>query len=452
MKEKTKRNLKFIIPIIVLSVAVIGVTAWGITTQTLAVNYSHHLENQFQKSFYQAVDGMDDIEANLSKVIATVDTDAKQQLLSEVYLLSTSVQGDLASLPLDHSSIESTLNFVNTLGGYCYAMKNVLYSGSDLTSEQNTQLEQFYETSKLLKQELDALVLKVLGDYRIIDNIDIKNAGTNFFSEEWVQTNQVSSSTPALIYDGPFSQALLNQEIKGLPEAEVSQEIALEILKGTLSKVFTIGDLSYTNTTEGKFVTYNFTLTVEGGKKYNVQVCKRGGFMLSIDEMQITQAISDYAKTNSELMLISQEFCYNIGFDTVVPIYITEMGNYAYINLVPKIQDVYIYTDMIKVKVEKTSGVVCAFDAISYAYNHQERTDLTASLGATQALSKVNSDMQIFSTKLCVIPLEYGGETLAYEFYGTLGGNEYYVYINAKTGKQENILRVVSTSEGELTV
>ena len=37
------------------------------------------------------------------------------------------------------------------------------------------QLQDFHQTSKIIKQELDALVLKVLGDYRIIDNIDFKN-------------------------------------------------------------------------------------------------------------------------------------------------------------------------------------------------------------------------------------------------------------------------------------
>ena len=151
-------------------------------------------------------------------------------------------------------------------------------------------------------------------------------------------------------------------------------------------------------------------------------------------------------------MLIAKEFCYNIGFDTLVPVYVTDMGNYSFVNLVPKVENCYVYPDMIKVKVERTSGVVCAFDAVSYAYNHQERTNIQASLGATQALEKVNSNMEIFSTKLCIIPLEFGGEVLCYEFYGAMQGNEYYVYINANTGKQENILRVVSTSEGDLTV
>ena len=128
------------------------------------------------------------------------------------------------------------------------------------------------------------------------------------------------------------------------------------------------------------------------------------------------------------------------------------MGNYCYVNLVPKINDVYIYPDMLKVKVEKSNGIVCGFDAVSFAYNHQERTNLTATIGVTEARNKVNANMEIFSTKLCVIPLEFGGETLAYEFYGSMMGNEYYIYINALTGKQENILRVISTSEGELTV
>lgn len=451
-KKYFKQHLKFIIPIIVLSIATIALAVWGVTTKTLAITYSNHLENQYEKSFYQAVDGMDEVEASLSKVIVSLDSDARQNMLSEIYVACTSVQGDLASLPIEHSSIESTVNFVNTLGGYCYAMKNKLYYGQNLSTEENAQLEEFYATSQQLKTELNNLALKVLGDYRIIDNIDINNKDISYFSEEWVSSSQLTNSVPSLIYDGPFSDAVVNKQIVGLPETEVTKEVAKEIISGTIGKVLLISDIKYENETKSRFETYNFTVTVENNKKYNVQICKRGGFILSIDETEPTKANSDYGKSNSEIMLIAKEFCFNIGFDTVVPVYVTDMGNYAFINLVPKIEDCYIYPDMVKVKIEKTSGSVCGFDAVSYAYNHQERINLSATLGATQALEKVNSSMEIFSTKLCVIPLEFGGEVLCYEFYGAMQGNEYYVYINANNGKQENILRVVSTSEGDLTV
>ena len=451
-KNYFKKHLKFIIPIIVLSVGVIALTTWGVTTQTLAITYSKHLENQYEKSFYQAVDGVDKIEADLSKIIVTLDKDALQLMLSEVYMISSRVQSDLASLPLEHNAIDSTLNFVNTLGGYCFAMKNILYNGQELSSEQNAQLEDFYETSKIIKQQLNTLTLKILGDYKIINNININQKDINYFSQEWEQTNQATSSTPALIYDGPFSDAIINKEVKGLSDTEITKETGKEIVNGTIGKVFDINKVEYSNTTEGKFVTYNYTLTTTGNKQYNVQVTKKGGLVLSLDELEPTNAVSDYGKTNAELKVLSQEFCANIGYDTVVPIYLTEMGNYCYINLVPKIDDVYIYPDMLKVKIEKTSGVVCGFDAVSFAYNNQERTNLTATVGVTHAKSMVNSNMEIFSTKLCVIPLEFGGEALVYEFYGSMMGNEYYVYINANTLKQENILRVVSTSEGELTV
>ena len=54
--------------------------------------------------------------------------------------------------------------------------------------------------------------------------------------------------------------------------------------------------------------------------------------------------------------------------------------------------------------------------------------------------------------KLCIIPLEYGGEVLAYEFYCEYYGAEYYVYINAFDGDEERVMKVVSTTdEGNLT-
>ena len=48
------------------------------------------------------------------------------------------------------------------------------------------------------------------------------------------------------------------------------------------------------------------------------------------------------------------------------------------------------------------------------------------------------------------MPLEYGGEVLAYEFDCEYLGERYFVYINAFNGEEERVMKVVSTEEGAL--
>ena len=46
-----------------------------------------------------------------------------------------------------------------------------------------------------------------------------------------------------------------------------------------------------------------------------------------------------------------------------------------------------------------------------------------------------------------MIPVE-GEEVLAYEFYGSYDGNDYYVYIDARTGEEVQVFTVIGTAQG----
>ena len=58
--------------------------------------------------------------------------------------------------------------------------------------------------------------------------------------------------------------------------------------------------------------------------------------------------------------------------------------------------------------------------------------------------------MDVRTTKLALIPNEYVGETLCYEFMCINEGSTYYIYIDANTGLQMNILKIVETDDGNL--
>ena len=64
----------------------------------------------------------------------------------------------------------------------------------------------------------------------------------------------------------------------------------------------------------------------------------------------------------------------------------------------------------------------------------------------------MSKNLTIDSQKLCVIPLDYVGETLAYEFAGKYDNFNYYLYIDAYTGSQVRVLRVIQTEQGELVL
>ena len=60
--------------------------------------------------------------------------------------------------------------------------------------------------------------------------------------------------------------------------------------------------------------------------------------------------------------------------------------------------------------------------------------------------------MEVTDQKLAVIPLETKKEVLCYELKGKIDQDEYLIYLNAETGKQEKILLLLVSENGTLTI
>ena len=124
-------------------------------------------------------------------------------------------------------------------------------------------------------------------------------------------------------------------------------------------------------------------------------------------------------------------------------------GNVMYVNLAPIKNQVIHYSDLIKVKIDLSLGLVVGWEGTNYATNHKERT-FNSAIGILDAQEKVNKILTIKERNLTIIPDKYVGEINAYEFICTWKNYTYYIYIDSVTGKEVNILRVINTTNGSL--
>ena len=83
--------------------------------------------------------------------------------------------------------------------------------------------------------------------------------------------------------------------------------------------------------------------------------------------------------------------------------------------------------------------------------SHYERTIEENVISEDEAKQKINSQVQIESSNLAIIPTEWQTEVLCWEFKGKVEENEFLIYINAVTGKEEDTLVIVNTPNGTLT-
>ena len=112
--------------------------------------------------------------------------------------------------------------------------------------------------------------------------------------------------------------------------------------------------------------------------------------------------------------------------------------------------DVTIYPDLVKVKVALDDGEIVGLDAGAYYLNHHDRNIPEVSIDIDQARDVANHDMTIESERLALIP-KGENEALCYEFKGTFNDEQYIVYVNAQTGREEQILQLIQTENGTLT-
>ena len=125
--------------------------------------------------------------------------------------------------------------------------------------------------------------------------------------------------------------------------------------------------------------------------------------------------------------------------------------NYAYEQKTLSGERIVMYPDLIKLKVALDTGEVLGIETQGYLNSHTERKIPENLISKEKAKEVLNKELQIESENLAIIPTEWKTEVLCWEFKGKVEDNEFLLYINAETGKEEDILVIVNTPDGTLT-
>lgn len=403
-------------------------------------SYKNQLENSYMKAFYEMVDNVNTLEVNMSKVVATNSVDSQRELLANIYDNCRLGVNNVNILPISNNKLTGVNNLLNKTGGFAYSLLLKNYEGKKISNDDFDQINGLYNRVKEVQYDLNDYMSKLQYDYSIIEDIDFDGADSSNFSGGITGTESSSSEIPSLIYDGPFSDSVLNKEIVGLPDVVYSVEQVEEMLH----KVFTGFSIYYLGDTVGKFETYNFD--VKGDVDLYVSVTKKGGVLLSITSF----GSGNVAKLSmKEGVVLAETFASDLGFDNMYSVWQQQTGNVLYVNLAPIVNHVIYYSDLIKVKVDLSLGLVVGWEATSYATNHTVR-EFTSSIGLLDAEQNLSSQLQIVERNLCIIPNEFVGESSAYEYICKWNDYTYYVYLDSSTGKELNVLRVIDTKNGQL--
>lgn len=422
------------------------VFGWLYSESEVAKNkFGNSLESNYERAVYELVDNVNNISLNLSKANVSNDELMQRKYLQLVCDNCKYAQSNFAVLPITISASRDGVSFINQLDGYC---STLVIQDSDLSADQKAILNDLFAVSERLKVVLNQLVQKILNGYSILDGSEDVIDGVTDFSYSFLDLSEESIKYPTMIYDGPFADSIYNKEILGLTGDEISkeeaQEILISVLEGSDYK-----EIVFEDETTGNFVTFNFEVKCNSGNSYYAQITKKGGFLLTLNGYCGQSETINYDE--SQCIELGLEFASKAGVQNLECVWKETTGGVCIMNFAVKQGNVILYPDLIKIKVDMVSGSVVGYEAQNYAYNHHERSGLTPSITLNSAMDKISDVMDIQSETLCIIPLDYTGETLAYEFKCEYLGDTYFVYIDANDGKEIRVLKVIKTSESELT-
>ena len=144
------------------------------------------------------------------------------------------------------------------------------------------------------------------------------------------------------------------------------------------------------------------------------------------------------------------EYMQKLGFENLKAVWYNPTDGAAVINLAPETDGIIYYTDLVKVKVGLPDGEINGFECSGYCEKNTFRT-LSPAISESEARAKVSKKLTIKNVRLCVIPIGEK-EKFCYEFAAEYNGLDYFVYIDAESGGEVNILRVVDNKQGSMTM
>jgi germination protein YpeB len=432
-----------------LGIAAVAALSWGIYQNQLRASYETQLKNMYTRSFYELVGSMDNVQAQLSKLMVSNSPGGNIRLLSDISRQADDAVERISQLPLSHPAISNTMGLIALTGDFCRSLTNKAADGHPLTSDDIEHLKTLYNncvdvTNELRKMQSDGLVAFESLNNRTYYDISKGDEVSAQFSER----DKGGVQYPTLIYDGPFSESVINAQPKGLPPGNVDENGAKQAAAAFL-KLPDASGVSVTGACKGRIETYMIEATNTSGNKVTMQVTKRGGKVLQMIE---ESGAAVPALSASDCAKKAVDWLASVGFGQMNATFAQQYDGLLVINFAPVQDNAVLYTDLVKVKVRMDTGAVAAFDATGYWMNHASRPTLAPIISQQDAQKLVSAQLSVTGSQLALIPMSGDGERLCWEFKGTFGGDMFYVYIDAVTGEEADVFKVINTENGSLVV
>lgn len=458
---------------LLLAVLAVGLGLWGMSEARSRRAITNELNARYQQSFYESLGHAENVEALLSKALAAYTPSQLAQIFTDLRTSALAAQAELTRLPLLEGTLITTGKFLTQVGDFSFTLAKKAASGSPPSEEEMQLLDKMRTEASLITDSLHQIQKAVASGQAPWEEIrrksnarlrrDVKPVDQGGFTE----LEEHFEKLPVLQYDGPYSDHIMTQAPKGLIGPEIDEEeaqrIALQFApvvdrdryETMLARRVEGRIPAYTVTLREKQETARESVRTQVAANQNpdaitMDISVKGGHVVW---MIHPRPLGDEKIGVDEAIERAQAFLEERGFANMTPTYVGRSGNSVVIPFVPLVDGVRIYPDLVKVSVALDNGQVVGFESMNYLVAHTERELGKPRLTAKEAIASVSPHLTVTGeARLALIPLPTKKEVLTWEVPANNHDETYLVYINAETGVEENILRLVMTQEGAMAI
>ena len=431
--------------IVVLLLLLLGGIWWG--NQKIEQLEARHqtalyqAEGQYQRSFWELSDSIENMNGQLAQLLVTTSQEQLLLGLSSLWREVYSAVNNLSGLPVAMQELESTDLLLSDVAEYSYFLlrKNVLQQ-KPLSQEDWNQLEEFYRRSRVVQNELTNLEAKIIGE-------DLRLSQLSLDDEE----NAVASafrSIESQVYAFPelkFEEGVrkIEPEPRTIAGEQITQIEAVASADRFLDALHIAHD-------QGKveFTSQDTKIPVYGIRYKNqsedtilyVEVSQKGGQVLQFYQ---TREMGAAQYTAEQAIEQAQQFLQELSFADMACIDSVADQQIADLTFVPKMNGIYIYSDMVKIQIALDNNSILNYDQTSYATRHYQRQLPVPVISKEQILQNMNPNFHVEDVRLALITDEYSvNEILTYEVRGTVVDERFSIFVDAATGQETRIVRL----------
>ncbi len=451
--ENTKRN--YIYGILGALFVVTLIVAIYQSSRVNAMKIS--VENNYNRAFHELVDYMDDVDTLLKKSQIVSSSAQISTISSELFRETTAAKACLGQLPISQVQMENIDKFLSQVGDYTYNLSQKSIYQEDITADDYNNLADLSNYASKLKEELLSMQediysgeisfgkIKKEAENHLVDIAKAENKNVLSGFEEMEKQFQ---EYPSLIYDGPFSEHIEKiNPVMTENARSVSEDEALNKLKKTINGYS--GEITFDSISDNtKLSSYLFKGATEEKSIY-AAITRKGGYPLYF---LINREIGEEKISVDMAISKARDFLSNNGFSSIKTSYYDKSGGVVTVNFAYQQGDVTCYSDLIKVKVALDNGEIIGLETKGYLTTHQQRNIDAPTITEEEAKNKISKHLDVESSGLALIPKDSKREVLCYEIKGKHNDSNFLVYINAYNGREEQVLMLIESETGILTV